>query len=157
MVCSFLHFLRPCSHSPGISHQLTERESICHKRETSWHSLSTFYAALIRTATGFTPFSISWWKSDLAMQFTDSQKEKILHFARKFSISTKVQETSYQILTRCIGCPQPYTVFFRRYLTRASGATSDEAQCYTFSRSARNWNYFGKRWLVLSITWLMSI
>lgn len=89
------HFLRQCSRSPGISRQLMELESICHRGEPIRHNLSTFYAALIRPATGFTPFFISQWEANLAMQFTNSQKEKILHFTQKFFIATKVQKTNY--------------------------------------------------------------
>lgn len=52
------------------------------------------------------------WESDLAMQFTDSEKEKILYFAQKSSIATKVQETNYKILTRWYRVPTALHRFF---------------------------------------------
>lgn len=78
------HFLCQCSHIPGISHQLTELECLCHKRELIHHSLSIIYAALTRPAPDFYPTFLSWWESDLAMQFTDS-----------VSVGTVVQEVCY--------------------------------------------------------------
>lgn len=105
-------FLHQCSRSPGILHQLTEFEDVCHRKEQILHCLWLTYPSLIQPATGFVPKFLSEWESDLATHFCDSQKEKILHFAQRSSMATRIQETGYKILTPWYRVPTTLHYFF---------------------------------------------
>lgn len=87
------NFLRRCARTPGILRQLTELEQICHRKEPTHHCLSLIYSSLISPAEGFMPPFLSKWEEELGVQFTKPQREKILHFAQKSSLATRVQET----------------------------------------------------------------
>lgn len=95
----------------ALLRQLTELEHICHRQEPIRHGLLLIYVSQIRPETGFIPGFLSKWESDLETRFTDLQK-KSLHFAQKFSMATRIQETSYKVLTRWYRVPTVYTAFF---------------------------------------------
>lgn len=103
----FFNFLHRCLRSSSPA----QLEHICHRQEPIRHGLLLIYVSQIRPETGFIPGFLSKWESDLETRFTDLQK-KSLHFAQKFSMATRIQETSYKVLTRWYRVPTVYTAFF---------------------------------------------
>lgn len=89
-----------------------ELERICHRRQPTRHSLSLIYSSLIAPAEGFVPPFLTKWEADLGVYLDESQREKILHFAQKSSLATRVQETCYKIVTRWYRVPSTLHRFF---------------------------------------------
>lgn len=106
------NYLRHCTWTLGSSRPLTELEQICHRREPTRHSLSLIYSSLISPVERFIPPFLSKWEEDLGVRFDELQREKILHFAQKSSLATRVQETCYKIVTRWYRVPSTLHWFF---------------------------------------------
>lgn len=62
---------------------------------------SSYFASLVRPVDEYVPSFVMKWDSDFREAlYRHTQGEKVLNFAQKSSIATRVQETSYNILTR---------------------------------------------------------
>lgn len=70
------------------------------------------YSTLIQPEEGYVPLFLTKWEAELGIQFTDVQRKKILYFAQKSSIATRVQETCYKIMTRWYSIPAVLHHFF---------------------------------------------
>lgn len=111
----------------GSSCQLTELKQICHRGEPVRHCISIIYTSLIRPVEGY------------ALPFL------ILHFAKKSSIVTRIQETFYKIVTQRYRVPTTLHRFSHRSPVYAGNAITLREQCCIFSGTVRNSDPFGVR------------
>lgn len=111
------NFLRSSLRKSGITRNLTELELICHRGEPIRHCLSLMYSSLTQPEEGYVPQFLSKWEAELGVQFTGVQRQKILYFAQKSSIATRVQETCYKIMTRWYRVP----AILHRFFPQVSG------------------------------------
>lgn len=62
--------------------------------------LSITYAILTTPSENYTPSFLTYWEKDLAKTLSPEQGEFILFFTHKASISLRLQESYYKLLTR---------------------------------------------------------
>lgn len=64
------------------------------------HCISQFYKALIKLQSPSYREYLYKWETDLNSQLTDEQRDQILQLAHVSSISSKIAEINYKLLTR---------------------------------------------------------
>lgn len=91
------HFVNSLLGGGPLVHTITAFE-MCFTGEQSRHGISRTYAFLSFPVGLPDPLNICEWEGDQGMSFTDHQKQKMLTFALKSSISSTTQESSFKIL-----------------------------------------------------------
>lgn len=84
--------------------KFTSFEKCCKFTNPICHGLSRMFAILANTQDE-SRHHISPNVSNLGMTFSDAQKERILAFTYKASISIGIQETGFKIVSRCYKVP----------------------------------------------------
>lgn len=104
-------YLQICSYVNNTSRQnhftrdLNEMESVCLKGEQVSKTTSTAYKWLqIGEESAIDRFR-ERWSDSLDMTITDTQWERACIMAHKCSLSTKIQETAYKVLTHWYATP----------------------------------------------------
>lgn len=96
-ICSYLGKFR---HPQDLHRTLTDLESACYKKAPLKKATSLAYSWLQRP--GVVAPSDHWrkWSEDLDIEISDEQWRQACVLAHTCSISSKLQETSYKLLTR---------------------------------------------------------
>lgn len=106
------HFLNTLPPPDRFQRTLTPLEQLCEGTGPCSHLISQMYALLVAPQEDYVPPYIRKWEMTLDRTFTQAQHRQIVNLALKSSISTRIQETNFKIMTRCYRTPSLLNKYF---------------------------------------------
>lgn len=106
------HFLNTLPPPDRFQRTLTPLEQLCEGTGPCSHLISQMYALLVAPQEDYVPPYIRKWEMTLDRTFTQAQHRQIVNLALKSSISTRIQETNFKIMTRWYRTPSLLNKFF---------------------------------------------
>lgn len=94
------HLFRSLPYPGEFRRALTELEKACYNQGFLRHMLSIAYKWLQAEDETERPEFIRNWARDLALELTDKQIEQMIVMAHKSTVSGRIQEMNYKILSR---------------------------------------------------------